>query len=309
MNPKADVRLAPQPKLATHPQFASFLAGQPVYPINLEISPSGVCQATCGFCFYSAGELGAHRKVFLKTERLISLLSEAEALGIKSISWTGGGDPALHPDIGEVVDWAHFIGLEQGMFTNSLAMPRFNPHLLEWVRITMTDKPYKEACIAALRPAKTLGFAFNYAGAQDDQYLRETLQLAERVGADYVQVRPALQFHGRTVDITPPTLEHPLLSITEYKFEEAKKRHGYDQCVAFHMLPFVWENGDLDVCAYMRKHEGYTLGNVYDRSLKEILDEAPYSVPVHENCQVCCKLHESNLAIHHALALEDRNFP
>lgn len=307
---KISLRFAPQPKLALHTQFADHMAGKPIYPVNLEISPSGVCNASCDFCFYAnTGELGSHRKVFLDAFRLHNLLHEALDLGVKSISWTGGGDPSLYPKIGSIVDTANRIGLEQGMFTNALIMPKFDPRYLKWVRITMTDKPYKEDCIKAHRGAETLGFAFNYAGPQDDFYLRQTLDLAERVKADYVQLRPALKFHGQTVDITPPEISHPLLHITDYKFEEAKKPHGYKTCEGYHFTPFLWEDGNLDVCAYMRNYPGYTLGNVYKQSLKDILDKAPASVPVHPHCQVCCKLHETNQLIHASRELQDRNFP
>jgi MoaA/NifB/PqqE/SkfB family radical SAM enzyme len=261
-------------------------------------------------CFYAnTGELGSHRNVMLDTDRLKGVLFECKVLNIKSVTWTGGGDPSLHPKIGEVVETAAAFGLEQGMFTNALAMPKFDAALLSWVRVTMTDKPYKPDCIKALRPAKTLGFAFNYAGPHEDAYLVETLLLAEEVGADYVQLRPALKFHGETVDIEPPAIKHPLLHVTDYKFSEAKKKHGYAKCEAWHFVPFLWEDGNLDTCAYNRMTPGYTLGNVYKDNLKDILDRAPASVAVHPGCQVCCKLHEINQSVHHARTLLDVNFP
>lgn len=303
-------RFDPQAKLALHPQFASYMRGEKVYPIGIEISPSGVCQASCDFCFYAnTGELGAHRKVFLGKERVLRLFEECYSIGVKAITWTGGGEPSLHPNIAWFVYQAYKNDLKQGMFTNALAMPAYDAAQLSWIRVTMTDKPYKVDCIKPLRAAKTLGFAFNYAGPQDIPYLEDTLALAEVVRADYVQVRPALAFHGQTVDIEPPPLTHPLLFVTGYKFEEAKKKHGYATCEGYHFVPFLWEDGNLDVCGYMRKHEGYTLGNVYKDSLKDILDRAPASVPVHPQCQVCCKNHEINKAVHHARSLQDANFP
>jgi MoaA/NifB/PqqE/SkfB family radical SAM enzyme len=303
----------PQLKLAMAPQFAAHMAGEKVYPIGIEISPSGVCQASCDFCFYAnTGELGNHRKVFLELQRSMGLLNECRKLGIKAVTWTGGGEPTLHPQFAALVDWAFANEIQQGLFTNALTWPQYDVTCLQWIRVTMTDKPYKVDCIKPLRACKTLGFAFNYAGPQDDSYLFETLGLAQHVQADYVQVRPALKFHGETVDIAPPAFTHPLMQVTEYKFEEAKVPHGthYKTCEAYHVLtPFVWENADVDVCAYMRKHDGYRLGNLYKQSLKEILDSAPASVPVHKNCQTCCKLHEANLMIHRAREVEDESFP
>ncbi len=97
--------------------------------------------------------------------------------------------------------------------------------------------------------------------------------------------------------------------MTGYKFENAKKPHNYKRCEGFHLCPFVWEDGNVDVCAYNRRHEGYTLGNIYKDSLKDILDRAPQSVPVHAGCQICCKLDETNQLIHHSRQLQDVNFP
>ncbi len=303
------MRFAPQDKIALHPQFSAYLAGKKVYPVNVEISPCGICQASCEFCFYAnTGELGSHRNVMLDANTLFEVMDEMAAMGVKSISWTGGGEPSLHPKIDELVAYANKY-FRQGMFTNALAMPKYNPVLMSWIRVTMTDKPYNLKALESLRGAKTLGFAFNYAGPQDDAYLQQTLAAAEACHADYVQVRPALKFHGQTVDIEPPTINHDLLVLTDYKFREAKKKHGYKTCEAYHFSPMIWEDGNVDTCAYMRQHEGYTLGNIYKESFKAIMDKAPNMVPVHEQCQVCCRLHEMNLSVKKARDLEDKDFP
>jgi hypothetical protein len=280
---------------------------------NLTCDPVEAYEAN-GFvvhnCWYAEGSAGSHRKKILLQDRLFHLLDEAAMLGMKAITWTGGGDPSLHPKIGAAVEQTHFLQMAQGMFTNALGHVNYDPSLLNWIRITMTDKPYKIEHIKRLRACPTLGFAFNYKGPQDDAYLRETLEVADQVQADYVQVRPALLHQGKTVDIKPPThIQHPLLFITDYKFEEAKKPHGYTRCEGYHFLPFVWENGEVTVCAYMREYEGYFLGNLYKNSLKNILDHAPPFVNVTKPCQICCKLNETNIAIHRARALVDVEFP
>lgn len=300
----------PPLKLALHPQFGKLVAGKKVYPINVEISPSGVCPASCQWCFYAnTGELGEHRKVFLEKVRTKRLLAELFDMGVKSVSWTGGGDPSVHPDIGQLVEHANICDLKQGMFTNALAKIRFDPSLLEWARVTMTDKPFNVENIRKLRECKTLGFAFNWSGKQDTDYLKQTLDVAYAVKADYVQVRPALKFHGQTTDVEPPDFNDPMMQVTGYKFEDAKHKHGYAKCVAYHLVPFIWEDGNVDVCSYMRKHDGYRLGNIYEKSFKEIMDAAPDFVPVHENCQVCCRNHEHNKTVHAAREVPDKDFP
>jgi MoaA/NifB/PqqE/SkfB family radical SAM enzyme len=248
--------------------------------------------------------------VFLGSRRLETLLTEAAELGIKSISWTGGGDPSLHPSIGAAITKAEMLGFKQGMFTNALAIPKYNPDLLEWIRVTVTDRPVNVEYVRMLRRCKTLGFAFNYAGSQDLDRLIETLDIAEQVGADYVQTRPALKPLGQKVFITPPPIRHRLLESTAYKFEDAAKPHGYESCVGWNFFPYISEDGKVWTCAYHQKTGApYLLGDVYQDTLAKILERAPLEVPVCDRCQIDCKPHEANKAVHAARQLQDVCFP
>ncbi len=306
MNHSAALRLAPQSKLPLHPQFSAYLHGEKVYPINVEVSPSGACQATCHGCWY----LDQHAPVFLETARTVRLLAEFKNCGVKSVTWTGGGDPSLHPDIVAISRAAYDMGLEQGMFTNALASPKYDPSLFRWIRVTITDKrpqPDYIKHLASLCPI--VGIAFNYEGPQDDDAVRRTLSMAEDCMVSYVQLRPKLPPNGQTIDLRPPDIEHPLLHATEYKFSEARHHHTYSTCEAYHLTPFIFEDGSVNVCAYMHKNPAYVLGNIYENGFREIMDFAPPFVPVLAECQTACKLHESNRAIHHARALQDVNFP
>ncbi len=306
MNKLAALRLAPQDKVVLHDQFAKYMRGERVYPINVEVSPSGACQATCTGCWY----LDQHAPIFLETQRTLRLLAEFKLLAVKSVTWTGGGDPSLHPDFTAIVRGAYDLGLEQGMFTNALASPKYDPSLFRWIRVTITDRPPRPEYIkhlASLCPV--VGIAFNYEGPHDDDAVRRTLDMAENCMVSYVQVRPKLPPNGDTCNIEPPAIDHPLLHATEYKFSEARKKHEYKTCEAYHLNPFVFENGRVCVCAYMHNDPAYVLGNVYKNTFQEILDAAPPTVPVVARCQTCCKLHESNRAIHSARALQDVNFP
>jgi len=299
-------------KLARNVQFADYLDGKKIYPVGLEISPVGTCNADCPFCFYTHGKDGPakHRKVWIERIPLLQCLAQAALLGIKSITWTGGGEPSLHFKFELMVERAHDLGLAQGILTNALELPLYKPEFLEWARITVTNKSFHRGALERIRDkVKTVGFVFNYTGVRDIERIWETLHLAEDLQADYVQVRPALGYLGATVDILPPRIEHPLLYMPREKFQEASRKHGYTQCEGFHFQPFIWETGSVDVCPYMSKWENYHLGNIYKESLADILDRLPDSVPVSEFCQVCCRHHETNKALHRARTLENVRFP
>lgn len=302
-------RFNPQLKLVSSERFTKFMKGEKVYPINMEVSPSHVCNAQCSWCFYA----GTHQKsrqpgAFMPSQMLETLIEDMKKLDVKALSWTGGGEPTLHPDFPERSDQAYELGLKQGMFTNALSGIDYNPEHFDWIRVSNTNHDWNVENLEKLRErTKILGMAVNYDG--DDKAVKHALDIGKFVGVDYVQVRQALALRGLVTDREPPKIDDPRLFITTYKFDDSANPHGYEQCYGFNFAPFVWSNGNVDVCGYHRTTgEPYTLGNLSAKPLKQILDEAPRSVQVRDDCQVCCKNHEINKVVDLSSKLTDKDF-
>jgi MoaA/NifB/PqqE/SkfB family radical SAM enzyme len=244
----------------------------------------------------------------LDREIALTLIKDMADLSVQAVTWTGGGEPTLHPDFPQLCATAHEAGLEQGLFTNALAPPKYDPSLFKWIRVSNTDKAWNLKNLSALRTrAKVLGMAVNYTG--DHEVVHEALRVGKEIGVDYVQVRQALSLHGFVTSRPPPVIDDPLLFVTSYKFEDSANKHGYSKCYGFNFVPFIWHNGDVDVCGYHPKKGGpYTLGNLKQTRLAAILAAAPRHVPVIESCQVCCKNHEINKLVNKALDVTDINF-
>lgn len=307
MNEDAIDRFNPQAKLAAQENFVKFLKGEKVYPVNIEISLSHTCDAVCSWCFYA----GTHVKKsagMMEKDILIKLVKDLAELKVKAISWTGGGEPTLHPDFPELVDLAYSLGIKQGLFTNALLKAKYDPTKFEWIRVSNTNRAWNLKNIEYLRKhTKILGMAYNYAGNDDE--VKESLKVGNEAKVDYVQVRQALNLRGLVTERVPPPIDDPLLFVTKYKFDNSSNPHGYSKCYGFNFVPFVWYNGNVDVCGYMNKHGApYTLGNLNEKGIKQIFDEAPRHVPVVGTCQVCCKNHEINKLINNAIELKDPEF-
>jgi organic radical activating enzyme len=304
----SETRFNPQVKLATHRQFHEFVAGGKVYPINYEVCPTHVCQAKCSWCFYAGTHLSMGPDSVMDFEVATQMIKDMFHLHAKAITWSGGGEPTLHPRFRELVELAQANNLKQGLFTNGLSMPKYDPSILEWIRVSNTDRPWNVSVLKELRQrAKVLGMAINYVG--DEAGVHRALEVADEVGVDYVQVRQALALRGYLVDRPPPDIQHPKLMVTKYKFEDCTQPHQYQECFGFNFVPFIWHDGDVDVCGYHRKKgHPYTLGNLHTMRLSHIMLRAPRSVPVCTTCQVCCKNHEANKLVNTALALQDVAF-
>ncbi len=306
-------RIYPMMKMFSHERTLRFLHGESIFPINVEFSPSGTCPAHCRKCYYRVddGKLpGMDGKMF-DADRFPSLAEEMVACGVKAITWTGGGDPPAHPKFAQMVRVAHDAGLQQGMFTSALVRVKYDPSLFEWIRVTATDQPLPEEHLKAMRSCKTLGIAINYAPG-DEQLIEQALAIIEnlerlktdRSHATYLQLRPEMNILGQPHECSLPLINHPLVEITP---KESENR-GYTRCRGYHITPFLWQDGELNVCAYHKGRPGYILGNVYDNDFASIMSTAPQTVAVIPECQSCCKLDQMNKAIEEHRLLQDVNF-
>jgi len=279
--------------------LVEYLNGKKIVPINIEISPCGICNADCSWCFYKNQQ--SHKMIETKT--LIKFINESFDLGTKAITWTGGGEPTLHPDFKLLVE---NIKMDQGLITNGLKIPNFNPLLFSWIRVSKTNKDWNLDALNELRKCKSVGLCINYQGNEFE--VESTLKIVYDLKLDYLQVRPALKLNGDKIKVEKPTISDSKLLITNYKFEESFKEKKYSKCEGFHFVPFLWEDGDLDVCAYKKGNKKYNLGNIYMSSLKTIIDNFPSFVNVERDCQTCCKNHEINSLISVLKEIQDINF-
>jgi pyrroloquinoline quinone biosynthesis protein E len=77
------------------------------------------CNIRCEFCNVRAGEY-AHRD--LPLERIVTLLDEAAALGLREIHFLGG-EPTLRPDLEAMISHARGLGLHTRIITNGMLLP------------------------------------------------------------------------------------------------------------------------------------------------------------------------------------------
>lgn len=300
---------SPKDKLFHHlDALRSFKQGDnAVPPVNVEIAPTNYCNAKCDFCFYVSGDYKQrHSKEWIDREILERTIRELAAMGVKAISWTGGGDPSIYPGIDKMIDVAHEVGLKQGMFTNGYR-PINHPEKLDWIRLTVTERFTVPESAKRYAAATKTGVNFNLTNA-NQIHLRSMVQQAKAAGVHYFQVRPAL---ADRADLQEKVI-YPLwlkdyetddfqVVLTPYKFEDYTQPHGYPVCHGHRLVPFIWHDGRVDVCAYHhRQQEGYTFGNLYEQSFREIWNGPrrqqllANGVKVISQCQHNCKLHEAN---------------
>mgnify|MGYP001233248898 FL=1 len=100
----------PQSKVLYHlDTVLDYFDGKNVDPITMEIDPSNACNHSCPFCI--SGHI--HLKKFKGTEffnrqmmdkkTLLNLVQDLSQTKIKSIAFTGGGEPTMNPALKEAI--------------------------------------------------------------------------------------------------------------------------------------------------------------------------------------------------------------
>lgn len=100
------------------------LRGDVVYPISVEIDVSNVCPHDCPFCSFGTSTSQGYRQqnwVTFPTPRMLTLLEEMAECGVKSVTFTGGGEPLVHRQAAAIFEKAS-QHVEWGLVTNGLLL-------------------------------------------------------------------------------------------------------------------------------------------------------------------------------------------
>ena len=76
---------------------------QSFYPINIEIFPTNLCNLRCDFCAYQQND-----KIQLPTNIFQQLVDDILTSPIKSVTFSGGGEPLLYPNISQYIN-EHYL--------------------------------------------------------------------------------------------------------------------------------------------------------------------------------------------------------
>ncbi|MFA5392127.1 MAG: radical SAM protein [Candidatus Paceibacterota bacterium] len=85
------------------------------YPIYIEISLSGICNHRCRFCAFDY--LG-YEGGFANFQNLKKAIKDMAKGGVKSILFSGEGEPLLYPKVKEVIRYANSLGINVALATN-----------------------------------------------------------------------------------------------------------------------------------------------------------------------------------------------
>lgn len=219
-------------KVAYFPEHLNKLvAGEDAYPIHVQIGPVNFCNHDCTFC-YAARTMFDAKKVDrdrMDVGRLMKIMREMQAFGLRAATLVGAGEPTLHPKIEQIIEGLGELGIEVAMFTNGSCITERTAKAIAdhctFVRFSLTGaspevhdlvhangdfhrviENIRRVVAARTGTLPTLGSQFVLASysARD---LVEGAALAKSLGLDYFEIKPCYFAPGKP-DQMENTLEY-----------------------------------------------------------------------------------------------------
>ena len=137
-------------------KVASFQQGRITAPIYVRMKPTNRCNHGCQFCCYSDGtkrpkdrqdhHLQAQMHETMREhdqmpiEKALEILHDLHEIGVKALTFSGGGEPLLHPDIIKMIHTAAELGLDLSMITNGQLLSGDRAKAMtraKWLRVSI----------------------------------------------------------------------------------------------------------------------------------------------------------------------------
>lgn len=134
-------------KLALFPdKVQSFVDGRIAAPIYVRFKPTNKCNHSCNWCAYGHGinDTAMHNetvhKDIIPTPRVLEILHDLADIGVKAMTFSGGGEPMSHPGILAAMDVCIERGIDFSFITNGSYL--YGPRLekckkAKWVRVSI----------------------------------------------------------------------------------------------------------------------------------------------------------------------------
>lgn len=342
----------PRGKLLAHlDRLAALQAGQTPPPINVEIDLSNRCSLGCEWCHFAythtRGPLAGKREKpegdvpggdLMDSNLAERIISQLAKTGVDSVTWTGGGEPTLHPHFDAIIEHAHSTGLQQAIYTHGGHIGKERAELLKrtmtfvYVSLDAADAATYErakgvdrfdaACegirlLVEAPGAGTVGVGY-LVTRENFGSVEGAASLAERLGATYIQFRPTITYDQNEPDVPAEDTawmasaigelrgvahRHPtaIIDFDRFRMYQDWRGHGYRTCWWSALQTVITPNGKVWTCVNKREHPAALLGDLMVESFAEVWARRPVA-SVDAHCRVLCRGHIANSALDDIMA-------
>lgn len=131
-------------KIFAHPEKLEQLKrNENPCPIYIRIKPTNICNHNCAYCHYRSPYLDLdqyHYEDSIPRDKMVEIVESMADMGVKAVTFSGGGEPLLYPFIEETMKGVISHGIDLSIITNGSLLEGEKAKILahaKWVRISM----------------------------------------------------------------------------------------------------------------------------------------------------------------------------
>ncbi len=198
------------------------LNGERCEPVYIRIKPTNKCNHNCNYCHYKNAYLDLDEYCptdEIPYDKMMEIVSDLAELGVKAVTFSGGGEPLLYPYIEDAMEGILNNGIDLSIITNGSLLKGRAAELLtkaKWVRISLEsvnaneyasirgihESAFRELCenIKAFAKIKedTCELGINVVVSSENyKEIREMAELMKSLGVNHVKFAPLITNNTR----------------------------------------------------------------------------------------------------------------
>jgi len=233
-------------------------------------------------------------RVVLNYEIYQKTIARLNKLGVRSITFTGGGEPLTYPKFEDAVLDAQKLRFEVGLVTNGIDLDRYASLVpsFRFIRVSLdavTESTYlkikgqplfrkvKKNIELILKNRKTTTIGISFVVCQENQHeIEKAKVLAKDLKVDYIQFKPAFRRNLNRIKETNKTI------ITKrYKVSSTLP------CAIAGLVGIIGADANVYFCCQKRGEDKYRLGNLQTESFERIWARRNDVNPDIKECSTC----------------------
>ena len=282
-------------------------------PINIRIKPTNVCLHKCWYCSYRLEDVQLGQdmveKDFIPKDKMMEIIDDCEEMGVKAITFSGGGDPFYYRYLLDTVKRLSQTSIKFSSLTNGVLLKGelakvFSEHGT-WIRISIDgwdDKSYAEyrgikegeftKVLNNMEAFKKLGgpCALGVSLVVDNKnysHVYEVIEKIHAIGVDSIKISPCVisnsglennQYHEPLFDEVQSQIAEAKKAFEDdsfeifnsYHFSENEFDKDYKWCPFLQILPVIGADLNMYPCHDKAYNlENGLLGSIKEKSFKE----------------------------------------
>ncbi|MDO8607007.1 MAG: radical SAM protein [Phaeospirillum sp.] len=285
-------------------------AGQVVAPVHIRIKPINHCNHSCWYCAYRADNLQLGEDMNLRDripeDKISEIVTDVISMGVKAVTFSGGGEPLLYKGLPEVVERLAKGGVKVATLTNGANLKgRMADAFAEhgtWIRVSLDgwdDASYGAArsipeghftrlidnmrAFAARKSNCVLGVSF-IVGRDNHTHIREMCELLKDVGVNHVKLsgavvanevhannlyhREIMEVAGQQIRAANELSDANFTVVDHYHELEERFEKSYHTCPFLQFLTVIGADCSVYTCQDKAYTTGGLLGSIKERSFK-----------------------------------------